>query len=712
MAKHTSHFVSRLVDFAENDEAPEFVIPEDLSSLSDSDLAALHEQAVSHFNTAYGDGTSLSDSDVATLSALTEGIESLATEVGVRSEAQAERTTAAEALAARALGEDALGTRVHTEERTETIDDTIDDSDPDPEAPVEDTDEAPVEEEDTDALPVAASAMSTRREIRVDLRGVRSRQVPPAPATATGAPTTMRDVVLAADVPGFVAGQGMDWDDLGRAVDRRLNNYNASAYTAAAKAGRQMREQFGVALIRKPFEPGLTINSSDQNHVDSVVRHAVDEHRLPGGSLVAAGGWCAPSETVYDLMELESRDGLVSVPEIGIARGGINFTPGPNFSTIYADAHGFFYTEAQDIASNYAVDSEGVGTGSAGSKPCYVVPCPSFTEKRLDSIGLCITAGLLQQRGYPEVIARTIRGALIAHDHRIAKTVLGLMTTGSTAVTMTAAQAGATAPLLDAIEKQVEHYRYTHRLGRGVTLEAVFPFWTHGAVRSDLARRNGVELMAVSDSEINGWFSLRGIAPQFVYNYQDLTGAAGSFKVWPATVTFLLYSAGTWVRGGADVITLDTIYDSVNLSENDFTALFTEEGMLMAKLGHDSRSVTVAICPDGTTGGSIQLACDGTNAGLSDNTNPVPGTVVASSILTTSFTLTVTGASDAGAGLDAEPYRVSTDAGSTWTEWQTSAVFAITGKTLDTDYFCRAEVRDKSGNRVQTPQATVHTAAS
>jgi hypothetical protein len=333
----------------------------------------------------------------------------------------------------------------------------------------------------------------------------------------------------------------------------------------------------------------------------------MDESRLPGGSLVASGGWCAPSETLYDLCELESNDGLLSVPEIGISRGGISWTTGPKFSDIY-NGTGFCYTEQDDIDGDYD------GSGG-GSKPCYTVTCPPFQEARLGLCGLCISAGLLQSRGYPEVIARTTRGALIAHDHKMSASVINAIVAGSTAVTMTAAQAGATAPLLDAIELQVEHYRYSNRMSRSTSLEAVFPYWVHGVVRADLSRRQGLDLLSVTDAQIDGWFRQRGINPQFVYDWQDINGtAATAFKSWPTSLKFLLYAAGTWVKGTSDIITVDTLYDSVLLGTNDYTALFTEEGWLVAKLCEDSRVITIDLCPDGATHGGIDIACDGTTA--------------------------------------------------------------------------------------------------
>nr|DAR83464.1 MAG TPA: hypothetical protein [Caudoviricetes sp.] len=57
---------------------------------------------------------------------------------------------------------------------------------------------------------------------------------------------------------------------------------------------------------------------------------------------------------------------------------------------------------------------------------------------------------------------------------------------------------------------------------------------------------------------------------------------------------------------------MDTVYDSTLLGQNDYTALFTEEGYLVAKRGHDARVVTVPINPNGGTGTGIKLLANGT----------------------------------------------------------------------------------------------------
>lgn len=686
---------------------PDFVIPQELASVDDEELATLHATAVANFDTLYNGGKGLSDEALAALATLTEGIEAVNSEMSSRQAAAADRAQKANELA----------TRVHTEERTETIK-----SEEVPDEPVaedEETDEAQPSAGGgggAGAAPAGVVAAASRRpEIRINMGALARRGTTPA-LTAHANPTRPQDVMYSGgEGSGFPAGQGLDWNQVGQVVDNRLRNFNAAQFENAQRSGKHLSQQFGVATIRRPIPADMVITSNDPAHVEEVMNRATDETRLPGGSLVAAGGWCAPSEILYDLLELESRDGLFSMPEIGISRGGIQWTTGPDWTTIYG-ATGFGYTEANDIAGTFAVADDSStngfhnGTGGAGNKPCYTVPCPTFVEARLQLAGLCINAGLLQQRGYPEVIARTVRGALIAHDHKMSARKIAAIVTGSTAVTMTVGTVGTAAPLLTAIEMQVEHYLYLRRMARATTLEAVFPFWVRGAIRSDLALRTGVEMIDVTDAQIDAWFRSRKINPQFVYDWQPLTGAAGTMTGWPATVQFLLYAAGTWVAGASDVITIDTLYDSALLGQNNFTALFTEEGWLVAKRGFDSRVITVPICSSGSTGGSTPLGCDGTVV-VVDATAPTPGTIASSSITTTGYTLTISGASDTGGvGLAALPYRFTSDGGTTWSAWQAAAAFAVTGKVTGTAYpYNRAQVRDMNGNTSATPFLSVTT---
>ena len=611
------------------DDAPvetfDLEIPENLSDLSAADLGDLRSKAVDAFQTLYAGGE-FTDEDLATLGTLTEGIEVLSAEISAREQAAAERAAKAAEMAAK-VGADKSA---DDSKPAPADDDSDSDSDSDSDdAPADgDSDDTPAEKkadaaEDkaeaqaekkakaaaAEVEPEAVTAAAPRGPIK--LSGIRRHVHTPAPAITeeTSVEDTAKARLTVADVPGFAADSDASFEDLAVALDRRLQGFNSGAYAAAARAGRAMSERHSLAVVRKHFDERATVSSPES--ADAAMAFAVNEKNLPGGSLVAAGGWCAPSETVYDLLEDESRDGLISLPEINVTRGGIKFTKGPKFADLYA-APSFNFTEEEAKAGKYAPTSATDPTNKVGAKPVYNVPCTEFEEVRLSAAGLHVQANLLQQRGYPELVARTIRGALVAHEHKMSERIIASMERQSTAVSMDAGQIGAAAPILTAIELQVEHYRYAQRLSRSTTLEAVFPYWVHGAIRTDLSRRQGVDLTDVNDARIDAWFKARGVNPQFVYDWQALTGDASAFKVWGSSLKFLLYSAGTFVKGGQDVITLDTVYDSVLLGQNDYTALFTEEGYLVAKRGHDARVVTVPINPNGGTGTGIKLLANGT----------------------------------------------------------------------------------------------------
>lgn len=605
------------------DDAPvetfDLEIPENLSDLSAADLGDLRSKAVDAFQTLYAGGE-FTDEDLATLGTLTEGIEALSAEISSREQAAAERAAKAAEMAAKVgadkpvpADEDEGDTPA--EEKADAEAD-IAEAEAEKKAAEEAEKKAKAAAADiepaaeVDAEPEAVTAAAPRGPIK--LSGIRRHVHTPAPAITEE--TSVEDTapkarMTVADVPGFVADSDASFEDLAVALDRRLQGFNSGAYAAAARAGRAMSERHGLAVVRKSFDERATVNSPES--ADAAMAFAVNEKNLPGGSLVAAGGWCAPSETVYDLLEGESRDGLISLPEINVTRGGIKFTKGPKFADLYA-APSFNFTEEEAKAGKYAPTSATDPTNKVGAKPVYNVPCTEFEEVRLSAAGIHIQANLLQQRGYPELVARTIRGALVAHEHKMSERIIASMERQSTAVSMDSGQIGAAAPILTAIELQVEHYRYAQRLSRSTTLEAVFPYWVHGAIRTDLSRREGVDLIDINDARIDAWFRSRGVNPQFVYDWQAITGDAAAFKAWGNSLKFLLYSAGTFVKGGQDVITLDTVYDSVLLGQNDYTALFTEEGYLVAKRGHDARVVTVPLNPNGGTGTGIKLLANGT----------------------------------------------------------------------------------------------------
>jgi hypothetical protein len=569
-------------------KSDQITIPEDLSTLSDEDLSTLHDSAVTAFQAMYPeDGSAPSDEALEALAALAEGIDAVKGEVSKRDAAALSRSSKAKELADKVLSAGEVAEEVKAES------DEDDESSEDAEADASAEDEVPAE------LVAGADKPARRAPININLAGLKSDRPAPEDVPVNSGP---KKVGFAAQgAAGFDVGTPVTIRDMAQAINSRLGGFNASAYEMAAGRGDHQSERFTIAKMRREFPESQVVTTEDPT---DAMKAAVNEKGLPGGSLVASGGWCAPSETLYDLVDISEAANLISIPEIQVNRGGIRFTLGPNYAAVYAST-GFAYTEAQDIAGNY----NGAG---GGTKPCFKVPCPGFTDVRLGYAGVCISAGLLQQRGYPEVIEDYISKTLTAHAHRVSAAVINSMVSQSTAVALANNQAGSTAPILSAVDLQAQHLRASNRMSDNATLEVVLPTWTKAAIRADLARRQGVDLLDVSDARIAGWFAARNVNPQYVVDWQDIAATAASgYTAPPTSVQFLLYAAGTFVKGVSDSITLENIYDSTLLGTNDYTALFTEDPYLVAKRLWDSRVVTVPISSNGSTHAGQQIANTG-----------------------------------------------------------------------------------------------------
>src|SRR5574341_1933585 len=260
-----------------------------------------------------------------------------------------------------------------------------------------------------------------------------------------------------------------------------------------------------VATIQRNFNPEfiLTEEMSDGT-VDAVLRRAGDETRLEGGSLVAANGWCAPSETLYSTCLQISTDGLLSLPEVIARRGGIRHNQGIEFDSIFGTGAGFnILTEAQVIADV--------------TKTCVEIPCPPFVDDRLDVSVLCLTGSILQNRAYPEFVETFVRGALATFAHFQNREIIADIVAGSgAAIAISTVDPWASAlsvisQVLGAVEMAVVDIRYRLRLPQSATLEVVFPYWLKALFRQDFSRRTGFDGVGLADSMIDAWMAQRGV---------------------------------------------------------------------------------------------------------------------------------------------------------------------------------------------------------
>ncbi len=393
--------------------------------------------------------------------------------------------------------------------------------------------------------------------------------------------------------------------------------------------------QMPVATLIRNYPDEYSVQG-DQTDYDKLLKVS-DEKRLPGGSLlasvdmdrkrlaaeqperdslVAAQGWCAPSETDYSICLQITTDGLADFPEVQARRGGIRHNTGLDFGTIFGAQGG------QAATGYFSLTEAQVAAGT--SKTCLEIPCPSFVDTRLGVTGLCLTGNILAIRGYPEYTATFTRGAMAASAHQINRDQVAAVVAGSTAVDISASAPWATdgsavSQIMSAVDMAITDIKYRLRMQRSATLEVLMPYWVLAQMRADWMRRPWTQDPNLTDAEINAWYATRNARVQYIYDWQDAfssaalsgggPGAATAVQFLPKTMQFLVFPAGTWVRAVSDVITLNSVYDSTKLATNQVTHLFTETGWAMVQMCPLSRVYTLPLCPSGKTTSTGTLTC-------------------------------------------------------------------------------------------------------
>jgi hypothetical protein len=418
-------------------------------------------------------------------------------------------------------------------------------------------------------------------------------------APASDAPRPESVLVASSDIPGFNAGSKLEgMDGLVAAMNARAKHMPITALGMDAP-------RIPIASLVRDHKYTLGFGSSLAEFNEVMTAAANPD------ILVAAGGWCSPSEISYDFFNIVCEDGALDLPTVGINRGGIRWPVSPSFADVVLGGALWTWTEAQDIAAV-------TGTAQSGVKTCGRVPCPGFDEERLHCDGICLTVGNLTEDAYPELIANHTRLVMASHFHKINRARINEVRALSAAFTVTngVAADGALANVLGAMELQAIDYRSRYSMCQDALLEVIAPRWLRGVLRSDLRRQNGrgTDALSYTDAQLMSLFDAIGVRIQWVSDYQERTsGFLGQPTIlpttWPSTVEFMMFAPGTVVLGQGMRLDLGIIRDSVLNETNDFTAEWMEECWLIFNPGHEIRRLTVNICPNGATGAQTTVTC-------------------------------------------------------------------------------------------------------
>jgi len=571
-----------------------FSAPSDLTLSSDADLAELETRAVAEF-TRVNDSDNVDPDTLAYAMRLTDDLDRIRAELRVREVRAEQQASLQQARVADQLSQ--LQARVHGA--------------PTAQAPAEQTaqvDAEAIAEATAQGVTAALSAFMMDRRTGAPLRPteIARRATASLAETAQHAPkpnvpSQRLAITASVDIPGVAHGGDLT------TFDAVIDVVSRKAKSMSVTAGNPNYQT--VASIRNEFSHSID-DRTKPSEVEELFRYLTKRDGMNAEALVAAGGWCAPSEIRYDFFNIAGSSGMIDLPTFGVTRGGIQFPVSPSLAdaidgafapfaeTFDGDSNPWLWTEADDIAA---------ATGSP-TKPCVRVPCPDFDEERLEAYGICLTAGNLADAAYPEATRNMIRLLMAAHDHATNARLIALMLARSTAaITISGGAAtDAAAPrIFNAAGLAATDYRERYGMALEDVLEIVFPAWVREVIRADLAWKAGVELQAVSNGEIDRFFVERNVRPQWVDDWQvrgaSQFGASSAMTAWPTSVDFMLYAAGTFVHGNGMSLDLGVVRDSVLNSTNDHTAAWSEEAHLIARVGHESRRYTVDFNVNGST---------------------------------------------------------------------------------------------------------------
>lgn len=553
--------------------------PKDLSALSINELTALQASTLSSFNDLAGIDD-IDDAGVAQLETYANQLEALEAAIAV-----------AEKLAKSPANRAAqIKNRVAFAAKTNTApEETEDDSETDETDEGEGGDDAPTTPPATTVE--AASNVTQKKTPSLAAAQARAPHIPDTNSAGSG-------LVITAAAPRYGLPTGSRFGSLDDLVSATQNHAKAQVVTAGSP------QFLTVATINNDFEHVVDGQGTSVRDMEYMLQQLRSPEKQD--ALIAAGGWCAPSEIKYDFFNVTCEDGMIDLPTFGVQRGGIQFPVSPSLADVFTGSftnatNPWLWQEIDDIAA-------ATGTGGNPSKPCVRVTCPTFDEVRLECYGICLTAGNLTDAAYPEATRNHLSLLMSAHFHAMNQRYIQRMVALSSAA-VTGAVGSGTAILADApaaVALAAQDYRTRYGMCDDDVLEVVFPRWVKDAMRVDHLRRTGFWEGELTDAQINALFAAFRVRVQWVADWQvrtnGLFGASSAVSDWPANVTFMIYAAGTFVRGNGLTLDLGVVRDSVLNATNDHTAAWTEECHLIARYGHESRQYTIPVCVAGRTG--------------------------------------------------------------------------------------------------------------
>lgn len=568
-------------------------LPEDLSVLSDEELASLlqeHEVAADLIDEENEDFIKNMSADevLAQYEAGVEQIEAIHTEQKRRDEAEAEYQAQKTTLSDRRKALSA--TEVEEAEEEEGDGDEEEDGD---EAEAEGElavavvgeEDAPLEEDKTEEEEEKEEAAVVASSTKVALRR------PPAPAKDRQLKEDSGSVlVAAAGLQDVRAGKVLDRMSLAKAMRQ-----TAIRRGPPTKMAQGIEEKIRVASAQFVFPDERVLDGEDVQRNTDKIRSVIPAD-MPGfHGLVASGGLCAPLTPLYTMPQFAVQDRPVrdALPSFQADRGGVNVPE----ATIIGDI---------ESAITVIEESEDALGGTFATKSCQDLDCPAYNETAITIISHCREYGNLNARAWPEKIAHENDLTMAAHARTAEGYLLDRIKTLSVNVTNGAETLGALIYLVDGIVKAGFGIRTRLRMRESARLRVLLPDVLPSLLQLDTVQTQFGRF--TSRAEITSYLRTFAIEPSY-YMDSPSTGAsqiadasqtAAAIDPLPDTLQWAIFPEGAFIHLDGGSLELGIVRDSTLNSTNDYQ-LFGETFENVARLGPAQSAlwVTSDLCANG-----------------------------------------------------------------------------------------------------------------
>jgi hypothetical protein len=455
---------------------------------------------------------------------------------------------------------------------------------------------------------VAASA----RPRRATLRSTRT-PVQPGAAEETGG--DLIPIVASAD--GSRSGPRMTGHAISEALIARIEQIRRSPN--AGTDGDKLHVAGATYLDR--FGEDRTFSADPGRNTAILDRIAADARgigtRGDREPVLASGGVCAiyPMDYTYDTIGSQERVVRASLPSGGAPRGGIRFYKPPLYdATVYGQG-----VRQWTFANDAAVDASDDSTW----KPCIEFDCGTDDTAELYAVPQCAEISNLRARFNPENITANLYYLGIAHAALADSLLINFMISKSRYVQENGHEVSALRDLLTYLDVTIATLRDQYRLPLSQAMHIDLPHWAREVLRIDMMKAAfpddlGGSRFAITDAQIQGWFTARNCAVTWLLDAIDSTqqltpqavatiGSPNHLNNLPNVVKFLIYPEGTFTFLDGGELDLGVTRDS-SLNRRNRYQLFMEtfEGIVMR--GVQSQFHAATLTPNGASVGTVAPA--------------------------------------------------------------------------------------------------------